>query len=74
MKHLHVAGHFHELTFSCYRRKPLLTNDVWREQLARRIDTASEEEGFVLHAFVLMPEHVHLLVLPTNSESNALPS
>lgn len=70
VKHFHVAGHFHELTFSCYRRKPLLTNDVWRERLARCIDTASDEEGFVLNAFVFMPEHAHLLVLPSNAESS----
>lgn len=69
IKHFHVAGHFHELTFSCYRRKPLLTNDAWREQLARCIDAACDE-GFVLNAFVYMPEHVHLLVLPSTAESN----
>ena len=26
-------GHCHELTFSCYRRLPLLTNHVWRAML-----------------------------------------
>ena len=70
VKHFHVAGHFHELTFSCYRRQPLLTNDAWRERLARCIDTACHEEGFVINAFVFMPEHVHLLVLPGTGESN----
>ena len=70
IKHFHVAGHFHELTFSCYRRKPLLTNDAWRERLARCIDAAFAEERFVLNAFVFMPEHVHLLVLPSNEDSN----
>jgi len=70
VKHFHVAGHFHELTFSCYGRKPLLTNDAWREKLARCIDAACHEERFVLNAFVFMPEHVHLLVLPSSGESN----
>jgi putative transposase len=70
VKHFHVAGHFHELTFSCYRRQPLLTIDAWRERLARCIDTACHEEGFVLNAFVFMAEHVHLLVLPGTGESN----
>ncbi len=28
-------GHLHELTFSCYRRLPLLTNDEWRAELPR---------------------------------------
>jgi len=69
VKHFDVPGHFHELTFSCYRRKPLLTNDAWRERFARSVDRACREEGFQLNAFVFMPEHVHLLVLPTRAES-----
>jgi putative transposase len=64
-----VAGHVHELTFSCYRRKPLLTNDPWREKLARGIDDGWDENGFSLNAFVFMPEHVHLLVLPDDEHS-----
>ena len=44
---------------------PLLTNDVWREKLCRSIDTAIDRWQFRLVAFVLMPEHVHLLVYPT---------
>ena len=41
VKLYHEPGDFHELTFSCYRRLPLLTNDVWRERLARCIDEAN---------------------------------
>ncbi len=35
IKHYHEPGDFHELTFSCYRRMPLLTNDAWRGDFAR---------------------------------------
>lgn len=65
VKHFHEPGDIHELTFSCYHRLPLLTNDVWREMLCRSIDRAIEKRGWRLVAFVLMPEHVHLLVYPT---------
>src|SRR6185436_1963509 len=61
-------GDLHELTFSCYKRQPLLTNDKWREELARSIDAAGQECEMQLAAFVFMPEHVHLLVVPTGSE------
>lgn len=47
---------------------PLLTNDDWRERLSRKIHSACEEEAFDLVAFVYMPEHVHLLVYPTQPE------
>lgn len=62
---IHEPGHLHELTFSCYGRRPLLTNDSWREILSRCIDAAAVETATNLAAFVYMPEHVHLLVEPT---------
>lgn len=66
--HLHEVGHLHELTFSCYRRMPLLTNDSWREKLARCLEAAGAEWRMELVGFVVMPEHVHLLVYPTAAE------
>jgi putative transposase len=64
IRHYHDPGHVHELTFSCYHRWPLLTNDVWRGMLAQSIDRAMEGHRYRLTAFVLMPEHVHLIVFP----------
>jgi len=68
VRHYHEPGDFHELTFSCYRRMPLLTNDDWRRRLSRCAQDACEEMSFQLAAFVYMPEHVHLLVYPTTPE------
>ncbi len=65
VRHFHEAGHLHELTFSCYRRMPLLTNDSWREKLSRCVEAACEATSMELVGFVFMPEHVHLLVYPT---------
>lgn len=62
VKHFHEPGDIHELTFSCYQRRPLLTNNVWRARLSRCIDDACTNLGCCLAAFVYMPEHVHLLV------------
>jgi putative transposase len=68
VKHFHEPGDLHELTFSCYRRMPLLTNDVWRGMLVRAIGDAMTRLNFQLVAFVFMPEHVHLLVNPLSTE------
>ena len=68
VKHCHEPGDFHELTFSCYKRKPLLTHDDWRRRLSRHIDTACQQYSFELVAFVYMPNHLHLLVYPVNSD------
>lgn len=69
VKHYHDPGDFHEFTFSCYRRMKLLTNDTWRTWLARSIDDAAAQVQFHLVAFVFMPEHVHLLMRPTRSDT-----
>jgi putative transposase len=70
IRHYHEPGHLHELTFSCYRRMPLLTNDAWRAMLAKCIDSAGEEASMHLVGFVFMPEHIHLIVYPTNPASS----
>ena len=71
IKHYHEPGDFHELTFSCYRRMPLLTNDAWRGHFARGLDEAVAAGRLHLVAFVLMPEHVHLLLWPTLPDTTA---
>lgn len=69
VKHYHDPGHCRELTFSCYQRLPLLTNDRTRAMLSQSIERACISQGWALTAFVYMPEHVHLLVYPTNREA-----
>lgn len=69
IRHYHESGHIHELTFSCYQRWPLLTNDVWRGMLSVAIDRAMARHRYRLAAFVFMPEHVHFLVYPLSEAS-----
>jgi putative transposase len=74
IKHYYEPGDLHELTFSCYSRLPLLDDDKARTLLCQSIDRAIGHHAFGLVAFVLMPEHVHLLVstLAANPEIDAL--
>lgn len=60
----------HELTFSCYQRRPLLTDLTRLQILAESLTTACREENFGLAAFVFMPEHAHLLVVPETPDSS----
>jgi putative transposase len=69
VKHFDEPNHFHELTFSCFSRLPLLTEDVWFRMLTESISRAVQRHGYALVAFVYMPEHVHLLVFPQESAS-----
>ena len=57
-------GQPRELTFSCYRHYPFLTRERTCEWFREAVETARSRFGFQLWAYVLMPEHVHLLTYP----------
>ena len=59
-----IPGHAHELTFSCYRRQPLLKNPTYCDYLAQAITLAKGKHNFDLWAYVFMPEHIHLVIYP----------
>jgi putative transposase len=65
---LNVPGHAHALTFSCFQRRPFLSKDRSRQWLIEAIDRARSRHGYHLWAYVIMPEHVHMLVWPTATE------
>lgn len=52
------------ITFSTYRRLPLFTHDAIKDLFATSLASARERDGFALYAWVVMPEHVHLLMQP----------
>ncbi len=54
----------HELTFSCYRRQAFLSKDRTRKYLADAVNRARAKMGFHVWAYVMMPEHAHLLIWP----------
>ena len=58
------SGHAHSLTFSCFRRQPLLAGDRSRQWMLDGIEQARTEHQFHVWAYVVMPEHVHLLIWP----------
>jgi putative transposase len=59
-----TPGDAHELTFSCFRRLPLLGKDRSRQWLIEALDQARRRRNFSLWAYVIMPEHVHVVVWP----------
>jgi putative transposase len=55
------SGGFHFLTFSCYRRQPLLESSSGYSAFESTLESLRIHYGFVIAGYVLMPEHVHLL-------------
>ena len=62
LKRIYGQGHLHFITFSCYRRLPLLGSARARNVFVRVLDQVRKEYGFKLVGYVVMPEHVHLLI------------
>jgi putative transposase len=58
----HQAGCFHFLTFSCYHRLPYLDTAAARNLFERSLEAMRKRYEFVVCGYVVMPEHVHLLV------------
>jgi putative transposase len=52
----------HFITFSCYRRMPLLDSVAARETFERELERVRRWYGCYITGYVLMPEHVHLLI------------
>jgi putative transposase len=52
------------LTFSCYHRLQLFNNDSIKDCFVEHLAAARLECGFGLIAWVVMPDHVHLLIWP----------
>jgi putative transposase len=52
----------HFLTFSCYRRQPLLSDADRCDLFLRILERVRVRYRLLVLAYVVMPEHVHLLV------------
>jgi putative transposase len=56
------TGSFHFLTFSCYHRFQRLGTATSRNLFMEALERVRRRYRFVIAGFVVMPEHVHLLI------------
>ena len=62
LRRYYGKGDLHFLTFSCYRRLPLLGSVRARNLFLRKLREVRGRYGFAVVGYVVMPEHVHLLI------------
>jgi putative transposase len=55
-------GHLHFITFTCYRRLPLLRSVRARNVFVQMLGEVRDRYGFSLVGYVVMPEHIPLLI------------
>lgn len=56
------AGYLHFVTTSCYQRRPVLGNPQNRALFLEVLEQVRRSYHFVVVGYVVMPEHVHLLL------------
>ena len=62
LKRYYGHGDPHFVTFSCYRRRPLLGSVRARDRFVKILDEVRRRHDFRLIGYVVMPEHVHLIL------------
>jgi putative transposase len=66
LKRYYGQKQLHFVTFSCYRRLPLLASGRARNLVVVELSKVRTEYEFLLAGYVLMPNHVHLLMSEPN--------
>ena len=64
LRHRDDLGTARFITFSCYGRLPSLNEQGAMSILIEELDRARQRHGFRILGYVLMPEHVHLVLFP----------
>jgi REP-associated tyrosine transposase len=58
----HQTGQSHFVTFCCYHRRSLLTTDENRRIFESALERVRRRFRLQVYGYVVMPEHVHLLL------------
>ncbi len=62
LKRFQEARCLHSVTFSCYNRDPLLGTPAARDIFEQTLERVRRWYGLYVCGYVVMPEHVHLLI------------
>ena len=66
LQRFHESGQTHFITFSCYHRRPLLRSAKAAYEFMLGLERVRRHYRFRVYGFVVMPDHVHLLVSEPN--------
>jgi putative transposase len=62
LKRYYESADLHFVTFSCYRRQPKLDSSVRKDLFLDVLEQVRKRYCFAVTGYVVMPEHVHLLL------------
>jgi putative transposase len=67
LKHYDHDGNARFVTFCTHARLPILTNNRFRYAVVDAIRQVRKDSELRLNGYVIMPEHVHLVLIPPNN-------
>ena len=62
LRRFQETGQVHSITFSCYRRRPNLVRAEACATFVSALERVRRDYGLCIYGYVVMPEHVHLLL------------
>jgi putative transposase len=71
LKRFQQSRDLHFLTFSCYQRRPNFAGPREREVFEAALERVRQQYDMCVYGFVIMPEHVHMLVNEPERETLA---
>jgi putative transposase len=72
LRRAYGTGFLHFITFSCYQRRPLLGAPQCRDLFLRTLEETRIRYGIVVVGYVIMPEHVHLLLSEPEQSNHSI--
>jgi putative transposase len=61
LKRFQQTNQLHFITFSCYKRQPSLHTEEAKDTVQQILEQTRKQQGLRIAAYVIMPEHLHLL-------------
>jgi putative transposase len=71
LKRFQESEQAHFVTFSCYHRRPLFLTDASKQTFESALERTRRSFELYIYGYVVMPEHVHLLLSEPQHESLA---
>ncbi|MEW5922380.1 MAG: transposase [Candidatus Zixiibacteriota bacterium] len=68
LKHFDGFGTIRFVTFSCHKRLPLLFDEKDILIFLKHLSEIKEKYSIKLFSYVIMPEHIHLVMLPKDTD------
>ena len=73
LKRFHASGQTHFVTFCCYHRRASLTTPIPRQVFEAGLERVRRSFELCVYGYVVMPEHVHLLLSEPRQRTSPMP-